>query len=200
MSPEFFNDEQKKYKLLETNRIERGGKTYYQIEALQDFINERTGVSVKTGDLGGHIQSERNLSQHHTAWVAKGALVGENASVERHSWAGSNTQISGNAVLTDYALAEKNSILKGDVRLCGSALASGNALLVDGYVSGDSIVTGDTKISGKNTMLTNDTELRGNSSVHNAIVWGGTQIDAQIGSPERPIPLAAVIFPENSKR
>lgn len=47
---------EQKYRLTDET-IEFGGATLYRIEALRDFCN------VRTGDKGGFIQSELNLSQ-----------------------------------------------------------------------------------------------------------------------------------------
>ena len=51
-----------KYKL--TNQtIQHKGQTLYRIQALMDFRD------VKTGDLGGWVESEYNLSQKGLCWV-----------------------------------------------------------------------------------------------------------------------------------
>ena len=51
------------------------GCTLHQIRALIDFGN------VKAGDLGGGIESEKNLSQEGNCWVYGNALVYGNARV-----------------------------------------------------------------------------------------------------------------------
>lgn len=52
----------KKYRLTEeTTKV--GNRTLYRIQALRDFGN------VKEGDIGGYIESEKNLSQDGNAWV-----------------------------------------------------------------------------------------------------------------------------------
>lgn len=62
--------EDKKYEL--TNKIiKHGEKTLYQIRALKDFED------VNTGDLGGYIESERNLSHEGNCWVYENAKVYE---------------------------------------------------------------------------------------------------------------------------
>ena len=58
----------KKYKLTsETTGCD--GFILYRIEALMDFSD------VKTGDKGGFVQSENNLSQLGNAWVYGNAKV-----------------------------------------------------------------------------------------------------------------------------
>ena len=53
----------KKYRIDYTQKIEEFGRTLYRIVALADFGN------VTTGDQGGYIESEKNLSQSGNAWV-----------------------------------------------------------------------------------------------------------------------------------
>ena len=63
----------KKYRIDYTQKIEEFGRTLYRIVALADF------GSVTTGDQGGYIESEKNLSQSGNAWVYDNARVYGNA-------------------------------------------------------------------------------------------------------------------------
>ncbi len=63
-----------KYKLTEET-ITVGGKTLYRIQALKDFRE------IKSGDLGGFVGSEKNLSQDDNAWVFDKAKVFSDAKV-----------------------------------------------------------------------------------------------------------------------
>ena len=58
----------KKYELTD-NTIEYDGKTLYQIKALKNFGN------VKTGYLGGYVEKEENLSHEGNCWVDDNAKV-----------------------------------------------------------------------------------------------------------------------------
>ena len=61
-----------KYKL--TNQtIQHKGRTLYRIQALMDFRD------VKTGDLGGWVESEKNLSQEGLCWIYDEGKVYGNA-------------------------------------------------------------------------------------------------------------------------
>ena len=74
----------KKYRLTEeTTKV--GNRTLYRIQALRDFGN------VKEGDIGGYIESEKNLSQDGNAWVSGDARVYGNACVY------GNARVYGNA-------------------------------------------------------------------------------------------------------
>ena len=65
----------KKYRLTEeTTKV--GNRTLYRIQALRDFGN------VKEGDIGGYIESEKNLSQDGNAWVSGDARVYGNADIK----------------------------------------------------------------------------------------------------------------------
>ena len=64
----------KKYRLTEeTTKV--GNRPLYRIQALRDFGN------VKEGDIGGYIESEKNLSQDGDAWVYGDACVSGDACV-----------------------------------------------------------------------------------------------------------------------
>lgn len=64
-----------KYEMLYEDSIRIGSHTLYRIRALKDFGN------VKTGDIGGYIEKEENLSQEGTCWVYGNAWVYDNAKV-----------------------------------------------------------------------------------------------------------------------
>lgn len=58
----------KKYELTEET-VTVYGKTLYRIRAVRDF------GSVKTGEFGGYIEKEENLSHFGNAWVSGDAKV-----------------------------------------------------------------------------------------------------------------------------
>ena len=62
----------KKYELTEET-FTVFGKTLYRIRAVRDF------GSVKTGEFGGYIEKEENLSHFGDAWVYGNAKVSGNA-------------------------------------------------------------------------------------------------------------------------
>lgn len=62
-----------KYKILKDQYIEAYGKKLYRILALKDLNG------VKSGDIGGYIEKESNLSQSDDAWVCGNARVYDNA-------------------------------------------------------------------------------------------------------------------------
>ena len=80
----------KKYRLTEeTTKV--GNRTLYRIQALRDFGN------VKEGDIGGYIESEKNLSQDGNAWVSGDARVYGDACVYGNARVSGDARVYGNA-------------------------------------------------------------------------------------------------------
>ena len=86
-----------KYELTDET-IEVYRRTLHRIKALKDI-----GTDVKKGDLGGFVESERNLSQKGNCWVFNSAMVFDSAMV--------------------FGLAE----VYGSAMVCGSAEVYGSA-------------------------------------------------------------------------
>ena len=87
------------------------GRTLHRIRAVKSFGD------IKKGDIGGWIESEKNLSHNCTAWVSDNA------------WVSGDACVFGNARVS------------GDARVFGDACVSGNA-----RVSGDACVFGNASI------------------------------------------------------
>ena len=80
--------------------------------------------NVKKGDIGGWIETEKNLSQDGDAWVSGDA------------WVFGNARVSGDAQVFGDAR------VSGDAQVFGDAWVSGDA-----RVSGDAWVFGDARVS-----------------------------------------------------
>ena len=98
----------KKYELTE-EMFTVFGKTLYRIRAVRDF------GSVKTGEFGGYIEKEENLSHFGNAWISGDARVFDNA------WVYGNARVSGDARVFG------NAWVYGDARVSGDAWVYGNA-------------------------------------------------------------------------
>lgn len=108
----------KKYKLTHHTKVVEG-HTLHRIKALKSFGD------VKKGDLGGWVESYRNLSQSDYAWVYDKAKV----------W--------GNAKVFDNAKVSDHARVYGDAIVCGFAQVCGNVHVYDNAkVYGDSILQG----------------------------------------------------------
>lgn len=115
-----------KYELTEQTKFVEGRKVS-RIRALKDFSN------VKSGTLGGFVQSERNLSQHDDCWIYDNAvamdnsIVSNNAKLKDTSMAMENSQVLDNAVLSDKAIISENAQIYGKAKMFGESRAYGDA-------------------------------------------------------------------------
>ena len=121
----------KKYEL--TNEIKNlpGGVVLYRIRALKNFAD------IAAGDLGGFVQSERNLDQEGNAWVRNDAQVYGGA------WVHGNARIFGNAQITGQAEVGGNASVYEDAKVYGDAWVSGDA-----EVCGSALVCGEARVYG----------------------------------------------------
>ncbi len=178
----------KKYELTnETKQIE--GRTLHRIKALIDFGN------VKTGDLGGFIEKEENLSHSGLCWISDKALVcdnalvrdnakisgcsvvcgntsvRDNAKISDYAIAGDNAKISGNAWVRDNAKVSDNAWVCGNTRLLGHAFVCDNSKIWDEVlIGGESVIGGDSLISGKahisgEILISGNTYISGNAQI-----------------------------------
>jgi len=128
----------KKYQLTEQKMTLRKGLVLYRIRALRDF------ALVRKGDLGGWIESERNLSTSYDySWVAGNAKVYGNARLEGDGWVTGNARVYGNARVVGEATVENCAIIYGNAKISDTAKVSENA-----RVYGESRVSGNAQISG----------------------------------------------------
>lgn len=135
-----------KYKLTSETKVVNN-ITLHRIKALKSFGN------IKKGELGGWIESEKNLSQYGDAWVYDNAIVCESATVDGHAMVygdakvSENAMISGNAIICGDATVGENARVDGHAIVGGHATVGGNAT-VDDYamVGGHAIVGGEATI------------------------------------------------------
>jgi hypothetical protein len=119
----------KKYKLTDTKKVVLG-VTLFQIQAIADFGN------VKSGELGGYIEKESNLSQ-----VPGDAWVHGNAWVSGDAWISGDAQVYGDARVYGDAWVHGNAWVYGNAQVSGNASVYGNA-----QVSGNASVYGELDI------------------------------------------------------
>jgi hypothetical protein len=87
-----------KYELIKTDTKQVAGHTLYRIRALVAI-----GSLVASGELGGYIEREVNLSVYGNAWVSDNARVYDNALVS------GDAQVFGNALVYGNAWVELRS-------------------------------------------------------------------------------------------
>lgn len=113
----------KKYEL--TDIVHRDHSFLRRIRALCDI----PGTNVKSGDLGGWVEGEHNLSQDGSAWVYSEARVYGEAVVSE------SANVTGEARVFGYAQVRGSAQVYGFARVFGKAVVSGDA-----HVSGNAIV------------------------------------------------------------
>ena len=111
--------------LLEDFIIVNGNKKIYQIRSLVDFGD------VKKGDLGGYIESEKNLSVSDSAWVYDSARVCGDAWVCGDARVYDSARVSENHFVT-YGHVTVDISLKENI--VDSITAQTNLAVMDGLV------------------------------------------------------------------
>ena len=165
--------------ILTTQTKECNGKTLYRIQATKDFCY------VKTGQLGGYIEKEENLSQYGDCWVHHDACLNDNAYVDGNSIICDNAKVHGNArvhnsyvggfssigedvVLVDKVCVMENSQLFGQAKLYSGVIVTNNA-----KVYGHAAIYGDVRIKD-NCEVFGDAIINDNAVIcQNAKVTGG---------------------------
>ena len=152
---------EKKYKLTK-DTIQINEKTLYRIKSLRDFGN------VKKGQLGGYIESEKNLSHFGNCWVYDNACVFDSALVS------SNAQIHCNAKVYDYALVLGNSYISGNAHIFNHSSIGGDTVIIDNVKIYDKArVNGHAKI-------VNDSHIRDSAHISEyANISGNSDISKQ---------------------
>ena len=103
------------------------GRTVKRIRAIVAIA----AFDVAAGEVGGYVESEKNLHQYGNAWVSGDAWV------------------SGNALVSGDARVYVNARVYGDARVSGNARVSGDA-----QVYGNGMIFWATKVGRDNATLT----------------------------------------------
>ena len=172
----------KKYELTSETKVINGVELH-RIKALDSFGN------IKKGDLGGWIESEKNLSHGGNAWVSgnakvydnakvlDNATVGGKATVRGEAWVGGKDTVSGNATVEEKSKVDGNAMVCENVIVSGNAIVSENATVFENAtVSGNAIVIGNATVS-ENAEVGENAEVSGNATVEdNATIIGNAKV------------------------
>ena len=144
----------KKYELINES-ITVDGHVLYRILALRIF------GGVQAGNLGGYVESEKNLSHEDICWIFGDACVYEDANVSGDASVSGNAQVYGSSRVSGYAHVSDRAHVYGNARVSGFAWISGKShVYEDSHVSesawifdmsqiyGTACVTGDTAVGG----------------------------------------------------
>ena len=159
----------KKYEILKDDYINYAGITLYRIKALKDFKN------IKAGELGGYVESEKNLSHKDFCWVYDNAKVYEDAIVY------DNAKVFGEAEVFGDAKVYENVEVGGEAWVYEDARVFGNAKVFRNVeVYGSAKILGNARVYG-NTKVYGDSRVCGNAEIYgNARVYGNTFINKGI--------------------
>ena len=144
----------KKYELTENHiKIDENTKLY-QIRALKSFyIDEFT--EIKTGQLGGYVESEENLSQQGSCWIYNNVKIRGNVKVYESAIlcgavrAYGNAKIHGECNIGGDIFITGNAEIKGEARIAAGGEITGNTVIERmPYITGNVYIAGDTLISG----------------------------------------------------
>ncbi len=189
-----------KYEMTDDAKIVHG-RRLHRIKALRDFDPEIKALGdfghVKAGELGGWIQSDKNLSHEGTAWVFGNAcvmdlaLVEDDACVCDSAMISEAARISGIANVKDYAIVTNCATISDWVTIRDRAFVGGNAKIEggvcvyggasvyeDAHISGDARLFGDAYVYGK-TRIFGYALVGGRACVESAEIHGcATLLDA----------------------
>jgi hypothetical protein len=110
-----------KFELTSETKLMPDGTKLYRIRALMDL------EFCKKGEVGGWIESEKNLDISGDAWVFGNAQVSGNACVYGNAWVYGNARVYGNAQVFGNAWVSGNARVYGDARVFGNACVYGDA-------------------------------------------------------------------------
>ena len=127
----------KHFELTDQTTTAPDGSALYRIRALRDLPDQ----GVRAGDLGGYVESARNLSGN--GWVADRGQVFGNALVTGNGRVADNAGVYGDAQVHGNAMVHGNAWVYGDARVYG-----------DAQVYGGADVSGDADVSRRDHVLT----------------------------------------------
>lgn len=173
---DWLSTETRKYELVRDQQIVADSTTLYRIRALKSF------GTVKAGDLGGFISSERNLSQDGDCWVSDEARVYGEAYVSHNAQVMDHARVFDDARVSGDARVFEKSRLYGDARVHDNACVYGEGQVFEGaWVYGDAVVCGHSLVCG-NALVYGETMITGHAQVFDQAKVSGETVsgDAKI--------------------
>ena len=99
----------------------------YEINKDGCCVALRSFGDVEEGDIGGFIESEKNLSHEGNCWVSGDARVFGNARVYDDAWVSGNAEVYGNARVYENAIVSENAEVFGNAFVAENTHLSGRA-------------------------------------------------------------------------
>lgn len=161
-----------KYKILYDQKEEIYDNIFaYRIQALKDFDD------VKSGDIGGFVQSEKNLSQEGNCWIYDNAsaindsIILDNAKIKDKAYIADNAIIYGNAIVLDEPYIIGRANVFENAKISGSTYIDDDAL-----IHGNSIIRECAEVGGKSNICGNSI-IEGFARVYNSDIEGYEYFD-----------------------
>lgn len=160
----------KKYELTSEIKNHIGHKLH-RIKALKDF------GYVKAGELGGWVESEKNLSQNETAWIFDEAKVYGNAKIYDCAEVHDNVLIYDDAEVFGHAKISDNAEVFHNAKICDRARVHGYVNVYnDAQIYDEADVCGCVRING-NTVVHEQAKISANINMHgNVDICGDAKI------------------------
>lgn len=147
-----------KYIILQNESIQHEGRTLYRIQAIKDFS------IVKSGDKGGFVESEDNLSQSGKCWLYGDSMSYDNAQVFGDATLWFNAIACGDAVVCSRAHCGVDVVVKDLVMLRGDVHLDSNVRVSDNVQISDKV-----HIIGKDVQISGDVDLSGEVSINGTV-------------------------------
>lgn len=138
----------------------------YRIVAEQTF--ETKNGWVHEGDVGGFVQSEKNLSQTDSSWVFNTAKVFDDAMLVDSVLTG-NSQAFNSAILTD-------TIVRDNARVHGNAMVTRCKIFGNCDVFGDAVEVNDTEMCNS-TVICQNSKVRNSKLKNGARIFGHSKVN-----------------------
>ena len=159
---------EKKYELVPLTEEEKyylrgAADVLYRIRALKDF-KVFCEQEIKKGDLGGFVESEKNLSQEGNCWIFD------------------NAQVRDAAVIRDSAQVRDFAVVRGKAIICSDATIYERAKIYDNArIGGMSRIFGRAEIFGETQVF--DVRIGGNTRMNfkYPITLEGSDVDINGG-------------------
>ena len=158
-----------KYKLTNETII-INGHILHRIQALKDFN------FVVKGDLGGFVESEKNLSHEGKCWIYDDAKVYGNASITKDAQIYDRAEIFDEAVITSLVDVGGSAKIFGSAYLTNNVVVKGSAKIYDNaHISGFAIIDNDACIFENATIIDdaiikNSTKIYGDVTIRGEVV------------------------------
>lgn len=155
----------RKYEITDRT-MKKNGVTLHQIRAVMDIDDV-----VSSGDFGGWIENEENLSHEGNSWIFGNAKAYYGAQISGNAKVYGDAEVYGDARVYGDAHIYGNAGLSGTANVFGSSSVYGNA-----RVFGNARIYGDAEVYGDATVYGN-AGIGGNANVYGrAIVYGDAEV------------------------